>query len=134
MKKWVRWLYYLVPFAVLPAFVQASDLLGDYLIREVALAIVYGILFLIPAAMGFFSPTKRAFDWVLLVLVPISMYWAIIIEGYFDRAYCMGRSIYNAKHIAEEPRMLLIYVGMGLIAFFASYRRFRFRNLRKPKS
>ena len=133
MKKRAKWLYYLVPFVLLPAFLQASDYMGDYLIREVALAIVWGMLFLIPVAMGFFSPTKRAFDWVLLILIPISMYWAIIIEGYFDRAYC-ERYIFNAKRRADDPRMLLIYVGMALIAFFASYRRFRFRNLRKPKS
>ncbi len=133
MKKWAKWLYYLVPFVLLPAFLQASDYLGDYLIWEVALAIVWGILFLIPAAMGFFSPTKRAFDWALLILVPISMYWAIIIVGYFDRVYC-GRYISNAKNIANDPRTLLIYAGMALIAFLASYRRFRFRNLRKLKS
>ena len=133
MRRYFKGLYYLIPFAVLPAMLQVCDYIGGYLIREAAIGILYGMLFLISVTLGFFSPTKHAFDRVLLLLVPISMCWAIIIEGYFDRAYCW-RSMDNAIGRATDPRILALYASMALIAFLASWQRVRYYNLRKKKA
>ncbi len=131
MKKLLKPLYYFMPFVLLPVFLQTSDFLFDYLIRGVAIVIFLGLFFLISISMGFFSPTKRVFDWVLLIIMPISMCWAIIVVEYFSSAYC-GRYLHHGMGEAIAPQCLLVYALMALLAFFASYRGFRILKKVKP--
>ena len=130
MKKTI---YYVCPFIIVPCSCLLSEFLNKRDVLNMNPYIFFAELFIISAIIGNLTPTHRRFDYIMTIIMPLSLFIAMFIGGFIDETDLGGRFyMYRAFEVAFQPLALMIYFMMGLTAFFASYKSFRI--IRRIKS
>ena len=130
MKKTI---YYICPFIIVPCSCLLSEFLNKRDVLNMNPYIFFAELFIISAIIGNLTPTHRRFDYIMTIIMPLSLFISMFIGGFIDETDLGGRFyMYRAFEVAFQPLALMIYFMMGLTAFFASYKSFRL--IRRIKS
>ena len=121
-------LYYAIPFAVIPLIMLSIERFVTPL-NIVAMEEFYSALislFLFSAIIGFFSPSKRKFDYLLTLIVPFALFCTMFIGGFLDKTDVGTRfHLYKAVKTSIQPTALQIYLMMLVTTFMASFKGFR---------
>ena len=130
MKKTI---YYVCPFIIVPCSCLLSEFLNKRDVLNMNPYIFFAELFIISAIIGNLTPTHRRFDYIMTIIMPLSLFISMFIGGFIDETDLGGRFyMYRAFEVAFQPLALMLYFMMGLTTFFASYKSFRL--IRRIKS
>ncbi len=125
-------LYYVIPFVIVPLLLILCDVIDNMNLLQMSPLILSVVLLLYSAVCGLFSPTHRTFDYLLTVIVPLSLFCSMFIVGFLDKSDLETRfHLYKAVNAAIQPIALQLYFSMSIVTFLTSYKTFRIAN--KPK-
>ncbi len=132
MKKTI---YYVCPFIIIPCLCLLCEFLNKRDVLQMNPYIFFAELFIISVIIGNLSPTHRRFDYIMTIIMPLSLFISMFIGGFIDETDLGGRFyMYRAFEVAFQPLALMLYFMMGLTTFFASYKSFRIINIIKSRS
>ena len=121
-------LYYAIPFVAIPVIVIAIERFVTPL-NIVAMFVFYSgliSLLLFSAIIGYFSPSKRKFDYLLTLIVPLALFCTMFVVGFLDKTDLETRfHLYKAVKTAFQPVSLQLYLAMTITTFLASFKGFR---------
>ena len=69
-----RKLYYLMPFIVVPILMMLFEVLDNTELLKMNPYIFGGVLALSSAVFGFLSPSKKSVDYLLALIMPLSLF------------------------------------------------------------
>ena len=119
-------LYYVIPFVAVPILLLLCDVLDNKKLLQMNPYIISAVLLLFSVAMGFFSTTLKTFDYLLTVIMPISLFCFMFVEGFLSLSDLDSRfHLYKAVKTAFQPIALQLYFLMAITTFFASFKHFR---------
>ena len=119
-------LYYVIPFVAVPILLLLCDVLDNKKLLQMNPYMISAVLLLFSVAMGFFSTTNKTFDYLLTVIMPISLFCFMFVGGFLSLSDLESRfHLYKAVKTAFQPICLQLYFLMGITAFFASFKHFR---------
>ena len=126
-------LYYVIPFVAVPVLLILCDVLDNKKLLQMNPYIISAVLLLFSLAMGFFSTTNKTFDYLLTVIMPLSLFCFMFVGGFLSLADLDSRfHLYKAVKTAFQPIALQLYFLMAITTFLASFKRFRnFKNFFK---
>ena len=119
-------LYYVIPFVAVPVLLILCDVLDNKKLLQMNPYIISAVLLLFSVAMGFFSTTNKTFDYLLTVIMPISLFCFMFVGGFLSLSDVYNRfNLYKAVKTAFQPIALQLYFLMAITTFLASFKRFR---------
>lgn len=78
--------------------------------------------------MGILSPTHSKFDYIITIIMPLSLFCFMLIGGFFDKSDLGTRfHLDRALETALNPICLLEYFCMTISTFLLSYKKLRTR-------
>ena len=123
-------LYYMLPFVVIPVLMLFCEMLDNTELLKMKPYIMGTFLLISSAFFGFFSPSYRNIDYLITLVMPLSMFCFMFIVGFFDESDLGTRfHLSQAISVSFQPIALGLYVAMAIITFIASLKFFR--NLKK---
>ena len=121
-----RKLYYLMPFIVVPILMMLFEVLDNADLLKMNPYIFGGVLALSSAVFGFLSSSKKSVDYLLALIMPLSLFCFMFVVGFLDKDDMGGRfHIYKAVDAAFQPIVLILYFAMAIITLLASLKYFR---------
>lgn len=123
-------LYYAIPFIAIPAILLLLELFDNSGIFKMSPYIMAACLMVACAVFGFFSSSERFSDYLLTLILPLSLFCFIFIIGFLDEndmgvRFSLGRAV----QASFQPFYLLMYACMAAVTFLTSIKAFR--NLKK---
>ena len=123
-------LYYAMPFIAVPALMLLYELFDTLGLIQMSPYIIAVCLLLVSAAFGFFSSSENVFDYVMTVIMPLSMFCFMFIIGFLSKSDMETRfHLYKAVDASFQPFTLLLCLSMAIVTLLTSLKRFR--NLKK---
>ena len=122
MKKTI---YYFSPFVINPIiFLTATLLESAEILKPIVPYFMFASLFLFAAVIGIISPSRAKFDYLITIIVPVSVFFALFISLFFDEG-CDGTpqlSFSHALNIEYYRSWLPMALVMTIIAFVFSFK------------
>ena len=119
-------LYYVTPFVAVPLLLLLCEVLDNMNLLPMSPYILSAILLLFSGAMAFFSPSSKTFDYLLTLIIPLSLFLCMFVFGFFGESDLGTRfHLYKAVDAAFQPIALLLYFLMAIVAFLTSFKHFR---------
>ena len=119
-------LFYAIPFVAVPLFLLLFEMLNKAKLLQMSPYILIAVLALFSLVMGFFSTTRKTFDYLLTAIMPLSLFCCMFVAGFLDKCDLETRfNLYKAVNTAFQPIILLICLLMAIVTFLASFKRFR---------
>ena len=120
--------YYTSPFVINPIiFLTATLLESAEILKPIVPYFMFGALFLFAAVLGIISPSKARFDYLITIIVPVSVFFALFISLFFDEG-CDGTpqlSLNHALNIEYYRSWLPMALVVTVIAFVFSFKPIR---------
>ena len=116
--------YYFSPFVSFTILFLLATLFSG---AEILEFIVFASLFLFAAVLGIISPSRARFDYLITIIVPVSVFFALFISLFFDEG-CDGTpqlSLNHALNIEYYRSWLPMALVMTVIAFVFSFKPIR---------
>ena len=113
--------YYFSPFVIFTLLFLLATLLDS---TEILEFIVFASLFLFAAVLGIISPSRAKFDYLITIIVPVSLFFAEFIVLLFDEG-CDGTpqvSLSHALNIEYYRSWLPTVLVVTVIAFVFSFK------------
>ena len=129
-------IYYILSFILVTFSIFLIDSLNNMDILKMSSQTIIIICFLLSAIIANFTPTHRRFDYIITIIMPLSLLCAIVLIDFFA-GYCDGRPKFylrDAFYTAFDSTFLQLYLTMGAITFLASFRPFRLFRIIKRKT
>ncbi len=133
-------MYYVMPLIIFSVLVSLVTFIGDreLIDHQYVWLGFYISLVLLSAIIGNFTPTHRNFDYIVTIIVPLSMFVNVFVLGHCDPAACYDRfTISRGISTAIQPEFLQIYLILALTTFLASFKPIRIvgiiRNIKRNK-
>ena len=119
-------LYYVTPFVAVPLLLLLCEALDNMNLLPMSPYILSAILLLFSGAMAFFSPSSKTFDYLLTLIMPLSLFLCMFVVGFLGESDLGTRfHLYKAVDAAFQPIALLLYFLMAIVAFLTSFKHFR---------
>ena len=119
-------LYYVIPFVAVPLLLLICDELDNTELFPMTPCTITSLLLIFSVAMGFFSTTNKTFDYLLTVIMPISLFCFMFVGGFLSLGDLESRfHLYKAVKAAFQPIALQLYFLMAITTFLASFKHFR---------
>jgi hypothetical protein len=121
-------LYYVIPFVAIPVIMLLIERFVTPLNIVAMFAFYSGLisLLLFSAIIGFLSPSKKTFDYLLTFLVPLALFCTMFVCGFLDKTDLETRfHLYKAVKTAFQPVILQLYLAMPVTTFVASFKGFK---------
>ena len=119
-------LYYVTPFVAVPLLSLLCVVLDNMNLLPMSPYIVSAIFLLFSGAMAFFSPSSKTFDYLLTLIMPLSLFLCMFVVGFLGESDLGTRfHLYKAVDAAFQPITLLLYFLMAIVAFLTSFKHFR---------
>lgn len=120
-----KFIYYISPFIIIPSVL----LIGEYIDNLIAIP-MFPYFIIIPiflsCIMGILSPTHYKFDYIITVIMPLSLFCFMLVGGFFDKSDLGTRfHLDRALVTALNPICLLEYFCMTISAFLLSCKKIR---------
>ena len=116
--------YYISPFVIFTILFLLATLFSG---AEILEAIVFASLFLFAIVLGIISPSRARFDYLITIIIPVSVFFALFISLFFDEG-CDGTpqlSLNHALNIEYYRSWLPMALVMTVIAFVFSFKPIR---------
>ena len=113
--------YYISPFVFFTTLFLLTPLF-DW--TEILEFIAFASLFLFAAVLGIISPSRAKFDYLITIIVPVSVFFALFISLFFDEG-CDGTpqlSLSHALNIEYYRSWLPMALVVTVIAFVFSFK------------
>ena len=119
-------LYYVTPFVAVPLLLLLCEVLDNMNLLPMSPYILSAIFLLFSGAMAFFSPSSKTFDYLLTLIMPLSLFLCMFVVGFLGESDLGTRfHLYKAVDAAFQPIALLLYFLMAIVAFLTSFKHFR---------
>ena len=119
-------LYYAVPFVIVPASMLLCELLDNAGFIKMNPHVMGAVLFLLSAIVGNLTSAARKFDYLMTVLMPLSLFVFMFIGGYLDETEVYARfDLRKAIKVAAQPGCFQMYIMMAVTTFLASFKPVR---------
>ena len=119
-------LYYVIPFIVVPILMLLCEILDNAELLNMNTYVLCGVLALSSAVFGFLSPSNKSMDYLLTLIMPLSLFCTMFVCGFLSKSDLGSRfHIYRAVDVAVQPIALILYFAMAIIASVASLKYFR---------
>ena len=119
-------LYYVIPFIVVPILMLLCEILDNAELLNMNTYVLCGVLALSSAVFGFLSPSNKSMDYLLTLIMPLSLFCTMFVCGFLSKSDLGSRfHIYRAVDVAVQPIALFLYFAMAIIASVASLKYFR---------
>ena len=119
-------LYYVTPFVAVPLLLLLCEVLDNMNLLPMSPYILSAILLLFSGAMAFFSLSSKTFDYLLTLIMPLSLFLCMFVVGFLGESDLGTRfHLYKAVDAAFQPIALLLYFLMAIVAFLTSFKHFR---------
>ena len=119
-------LYYVTPFVAVPLLLLLCEVLDNMNLLPMSPYILSAILLLFSGAMAFFSTSSKTFDYLLTLIMPLSLFLCMFVVGFLGESDLGTRfHLYKAVDAAFQPIALLLYFLMAIVAFLTSFKHFR---------
>ena len=119
-------LYYVTPFVAVPLLSLLCVVLDNMNLLPMSPYILSAILLLFSGAMAFFSPSSKTFDYLLTLIMPLSLFLCMFVVGFLGESDLGTRfHLYKAVDAAFQPIALLLYFLMAIVVFLTSFKHFR---------
>ena len=119
-------LYYVTPFVAVPLLSLLCVVLDNMNLLPMSPYILSAIFLLFSGAMAFFSPSSKTFDYLLTLIMPLSLFLCMFVVGFLGESDLGTRfHLYKAVDAAFQPIALLLYFLMAIVAFLTSFKHFR---------
>ena len=125
-----RCLYYITPFVLIPVVMLLSEYMDNMDLIPMSPYILFAELAVSCIVIGNLSPTNKNFDYIITLIMPLSLFCMMFIAGFLDRG-CSGELAFSptrACEVACQPLGLVAYCVMALITFLASFKPIRISN------
>ena len=122
-----KYLYYAAPFIILPILMLLCEILENSDLIPMSVYVIVAICILFSAVMGNLTPTRKMFDYIMTIVMPLSFFCVMFLAGLFAEG-CDGSPklyVHDALDVAFQPIALQIYLMMGVVTFLASFRAIR---------
>lgn len=118
--------YYISPFAVIPA----AMFLGDFIVHATKISVFFPYFLIMPTLLSFMigllSSTRHKFDYIMAVLMPLSLFCFMFIVGFLDESDLVERfQPDRAFEVALQPWCLVVYCCMAIAVFLSSCPKLR---------
>lgn len=132
-----RWLYYVLPFVVIPTYLLLFELLmsrnWSFSTMTLLIYAFFGGAILLTIVISLFSPSERRFDYLITALTPLAFAGCMFLLNFFDGGIVNGKiygrfDLTSAISAAVQPPYLVMYGILALLAFGASYRKLRIKH------
>ena len=129
-----KYLYYATPFIILPILMILCELLDNSNLVPMSVYVIATICILFSVVMGNLTPTRKMFDYIMTIAMPLSFFCVMFLGGLFSEGCDGSPKLYvdDALDVAFQPFALQIYLMMGVATFLASFRAIRI--IKKIKS
>ena len=121
-------IYYFSPFIIVPFLFLIFTLLEDTAFLEAIVPyVLFAAVFIFAFVIGVFSSSKTKFDYIMTVIVPISVLVCLFIFLFFDEG-CDGGpqlSLHHALNMEYYKVWLPIALIMMVITFISSFKPIR---------
>ena len=119
-------LYYVIPFIVVPILMLLCEIFDNAELLNMNTYVLCGVLALSSAVFGFLSPSNKSMDYLLTLIMPLSLFCTMFVCGFLSKSDLGSRfHIYRAVDVAVQPIALILYFAMAIIASVASLKYFR---------
>ncbi len=119
-------LYYVLPFVVVPTLMLFCELLDNLELLKMTPYLIGAFLILCSAVFGFFSPSKKSVDFLIALIMPVSLFCFMFVVGFLDKSDLETRfHLYKAVNASFQPSALFMYFAMAIITFIVSLKFFR---------
>ena len=119
-------LYYVTPFVAVPLLSLLCEVLDNMNLLPMSPYTLSAIFLLFSGAMAFFSPSSKTFDYLLTLIMPLSLFLCMFVAGFLGESDLGTRfHLYKAVDAAFQPIALLLYFLMAIVAFLTSFKHFR---------
>ena len=119
-------LYYVTPFVAVPLLSLLCVVLDNMNLLPMSPYILSAIFLLFSGAMAFFSPSSKTFDYLLTLIMPLSLFLCMFVVGFLGESDLGTRfHLYKAVDAAFQPIALLLYFLMAIVVFLTSFKHFR---------
>lgn len=119
-------LYDCIPFVGLPLLMLLCEAVDNWTSLPVFPYILCGSLLLFSGVMGFFSPSRRTFDYWMTAIMPVSLFCCLFVAGFLEKDDLETRfNLYKAVKAAFQPIALQLYLSMAAVTFLASFKGLR---------
>ena len=119
-------LYYIAPFVIIPLSLLLFELIAQEVIKTNGYFFLNAILLIICIVIGNLSPSHNKFDYIITLLLPLSLFCFMFIVGFLDSTETYARfSFERALNVALQTDILVTYFIMLIASFWASFKPFR---------
>ena len=119
-------LYYVIPFIVVPILMLLCEILDNTGLLNMSPYILCGVLAVSSAVFGFLSPSNQTMDYLLTLIMPLSLFCTMFVVGFLSKSDMGSRfHIYKAFDVVVQPIALILYFAMAIIVSVASLKYFR---------
>lgn len=119
-------LYYVIPFVAVPLLLLICDELDNTELFPMTPCTITSLLLIFSVVVGFSSTTHRMFDYLLVAIMPLSLFCFMFVGGFLSLSDVYNRfNLYKAVKTAFLPIALQLYFLMAITTFFASFKHFR---------
>ena len=119
-------LYYVIPFVAVPLLLLICDELDNTKLFPMTPCTITSLLLIFSVVVGFSSTTHRMFDYLLVAIMPLSLFCFMFVGGFLSLSDVYNRfNLYKAVKTAFQPIALQLYFLMAITTFLASFKHFR---------
>lgn len=127
-----KYFYYIIWFIEVPAIIAICVLLDITNLINMSIYPPLALLILSCIIAGIFSPTHKTFDFLITIIMPLSLFIMMFIHGFLTTSDLETRfHFYIAIDTAFNSWLLITYFVMALITFLASYKAIRITRILK---
>ena len=124
-------LYYVMPFIIVPLLILSCELLEDTELLKMNPYIFGAFLVLSSAIFGFFSPSNKSVDYLITLIMPLSLFCSMFVGGFLSKSDLETRfHLHIAVDVAFQPIALIFYFAMAIITFITSLKFFKNLKIR----
>ncbi len=121
-----QYVYYITPFMLVPLTMLLCEYLDNVPVINMTPYILIIVLALISVVMGNLSPTKKIFDYMMTIIMPLSFFCFLFIYGFLAKDDLETRfNLHIALRTVSQDWTMIAYGVMALTTFLASFKPIR---------
>jgi len=127
-----KYLYYVSPFIIVSVLMLLCEAFYKYL--HMSPAIIGVLLCVCSVVIANLSSTKHIFDYIITILMPLSLFIFMFFVGFFDKGETYSQFDFRvAFKTAFQEYALVLYAVLAVTAFISSFKTFRLKRILNKK-
>ena len=121
--------YYALPFILSPVILSLCECIDNNINTKLISPYFLIVIFILTSfIMGNLSQTYNKFDYIITIIMPLSLFCCMFISGFLDKSDLGTRFHFSrAFKTAFQPWCLIIYCCVAISTFLSSYKKIRIK-------